>query len=704
MQVMFAGLFLATALADLPWIGDGRPDREGAVWYEDDPAPVFEADFVLPKDSGFRHSGVLRVEIASPCPSVLSVFGSRPAWTCQATPDAFEHGTPAFPLWSPFDKTVYSETLELRAGEGLCPLKDYPATNTLRVVLGNGWYNMPPLRFWGSISFRDHLATGRPCFKLAIEGIDSLDWRCSELPCLTRNSFQLGIVLDMRRPLKAEWRTAVPVRGPKGPIGLSRVPRIGKPTDDPLPSVKGAWVREGSVQVLDFGENRTGAWRFAFTGAKPGDRIEIVYGELLNADGSVNPLTQTAGQIKNGNGGPGAPEIAMQKDVLIVGDDCSEKVRFQTALTWHVGRYVEIRGARELVEEAVMMPLGSGVAAVEPGRSFVKRDDADLEAIHDMCVRTFRSNLMGVQSDCPGRERLGYGGDIVATCEAFMLNFDMLEFYLKTLRDFADEAEDDGWITETAPYVGIADKGFGGRSGPVSWALVVPTLMDGLLRHYPDAKDRVLAYYPVCARYVRLLDAKCPDGLVPRCIGDHEALERAPDGCVATAHWHEFVRLTASFARLLGRNADAVEFDGVAAKVKTAFVSTYVKDGVIANGTLGAQATGLYLKLVPEAQIAAAEARLVKAVRENDYAPTTGIFSTRYLLMYLSEHGQCDLAERIVRHKGYPGWLYMIDRGATTLWESWKESADVYSNCHPMFGSVDEWILRFGRRKCESNE
>ena len=89
-------------------------------------------------------------------------------------------------------------------------------------------------------------------------------------------------------------------------------------------------------------------------------------------------------------------------------------------------------------------------------------------------------------------------------------------------------------------------------------------------------------------------------------------------------------------------------------------------------------------------------ADLVKAIEEKGYGPTTGIFSTRYMLMYLSEHGRVDIARKIVLHKGFPGWLHMLERGATTLWETWKESDNVYSNCHPMFGSVDEWILRFG--------
>ena len=155
--------------------------------------------------------------------------------------------------------------------------------------------------------------------------------------------------------------------------------------------------------------------------------------------------------------------------------------------------------------------------------------------------------------------------------------------------------------------------------------------------------------------------------------------------------------LTAGFAKRLGRLDDAAEFSALAAKIKAAFAAKYVKDGVVANGTQSAQAIGLYLGLVPAGQVAAAERRLVAAIEEKGYGPTTGIFSKRYMLMYLSEHGRRDVAEKIVLHKGFPGWLHMLDRDATTLWETWKESDNIYSNCHPMFGSVDEWILRFGK-------
>ena len=457
------------------------------------------------------------------------------------------------------------------------------------------------------------------------------------------------------------------------------------------------WLKEGEVQVVDFGVNASAVPDFAFRGEARGTQVEIVYGERLNADGTVNVLTQTAGQIKRGNGGPGAPHVACQRDAYVCGGAACE--RFTPPFTWHIFRYAEIRGAKHLLGAGDAKRTVRSMNSLDekaPAAKVFKTENKDLAAIHEMCRRTFQANLIGgVQSDCPGRERLGYGGDIVSTYEAYMLNWDMRAIYLKVLQDFADEASDDGWLTETAPYVGIAVKGEGGRSGPVSWALAVPELIDGLLRHYNETK--ALDYYPVCTRYIRQLAAKHPDGLIPQCIGDHEALQRAPDGVTATAHWYRFVSLTAGFAKRLGRLDDATEFAALAAKIKSAFAAKYVKDGVVANGTQSAQAIGLYLGLVPQGQVAAAERQLVRAIEEKGYGPTTGIFSTRYMLMYLSEHGRVDIARKIVLHKGFPGWLHMLERGATTLWETWKESDNVYSNCHPMFGSVDEWILRFGK-------
>jgi len=74
---------------------------------------------------------------------------------------------------------------------------------------------------------------------------------------------------------------------------------------------------------------------------------------------------------------------------------------------------------------------------------------------------------------------------------------------------------------------------------------------------------------------------------------------------------------------------------------------------------------------------------------------TTGIFGTKYLLAALTENGKGDAALEIVDNSSWPGWGYMIEQGATTIWETWKESDNTYSNCHPMFGSVSEWFYKY---------
>ena len=659
-----------------PWIGDGLPDRNGADWYDEDPAPEFRARFNLSKDVDGG-----RVHFVCAGFGWLSINGSA----CM-NPDGLDT------LWSAYDKTVYS--MSLSAG----PIK--ASENEIRVRLGNGFYNLFPLKFWGKHSFRASLAHGRPCFKLVVDGVEQpLNWEWRKTNVI-RNSVYLGTEIDMTRPEDVEWKPAAVVKGPSGKVLEWTQANLQTGARDVHRGTV-RWLKESEVQVVDFGVNASGVPEFLFDGEARGTKVEIVYGERLNADGSVNVMTQTAGQIKNGEGGPGAPRLACQRDVYV----CSgENDRFSPPFTWHVCRYAEIRGAKKTVKDPVRH-VRSMVTAEERDSASALALPSELVRLHEICRRTFQANLIGgVQSDCPGRERLGYGGDIVATCEAMCLNFDMKEIYLKILRDFADEAADDGWITETAPYVGIGDfaglgQGRGGRAGPISWALVVPVLMDTLMRHYPDAKDRVLAFYPTCVRYVELMDSAFPSGIVPRCIGDHEAIERAPDEVTATAHWHEFVRLSAKFAGILGRDHDKSCFEVLMRKIATAFREKYVKDGVVANGSQSAQAIALYLGLVPVEQIPAAEARLLEVVRGGGFAPQTGIFGTRYMLMYLSEHGKRDVAEKIVLHKGFPGWMHMIERGATTLWESWEESDDVYSNCHPMFGSVDEWILRYGKTR-----
>ncbi len=196
------------------------------------------------------------------------------------------------------------------------------------------------------------------------------------------------------------------------------------------------------------------------------------------------------------------------------------------------------------------------------------------------------------------------------------------------------------------------------------------------------------------AQYVLLVREKFPDLIIPQCIGDHEALEKAPETLTATAHFYQWTRLIAEFATILGKPDDARKFGELADAIRLAFQERFVRDGKVGEGRQGEQVFGLYHDLIPAHDRAAALAILTSDLVAKDGALTTGIFGTKYLLEVLSTEDAAELAGGLVNRRTFPGWGYMLDNNATTLWETWRSSDNVFSQNHPMFGSVEEWFMK----------
>jgi len=218
-------------------------------------------------------------------------------------------------------------------------------------------------------------------------------------------------------------------------------------------------------------------------------------------------------------------------------------------------------------------------------------------------------------------------------------------------------------------------------------------MMRDLYRYYGD-REVIARHYEACARYLELVKGQCPDLIVPRCIGDHEALEKAPETLTATAHFYQWARLVADFATILGKPEEAKKFGALADDIRSAFQKKFVAGGKVGQGRQGEQAFGLYHQLIPEADRPAALEILRKDIEAHGGALTTGIFGTKYLLDVLSTEGLEEWAGKLAVRREFPSWGYMLDNGATTLWETWKPSDNTYSQNHPMFGSVDEWMMK----------
>ena len=670
------------------WIDDGKPlPARDEDFYADDPAPLFRREFAA-------RGPVKRARLYV---SGLGYYEAR--LNGERIGDSLLD-----PGWTSYTKRVFYSVYDVTD-------RIRPGANCLGAMLGNGWFNPLPLRMWGGLDIRKSLTVERPRLiaQLRLDYADGSsewtatgpDWKTAPGPII-RNSVYLGEMYDARREL-AGWDAPGFDAAGWASSALAGPPQLGPLRAQPQPPIrqtaalKPVRVTEPSPRafIFDLGQNFAGIARLRIKG-DAGTTITLRYGELLNPDGTLNARTGCCGQIKPGgaSGGPGAPAAAEQCDTYIL-RGAPEGETYSPRFTFHGFRYIELRGypgqgapAPETIEGLRLN------ADVEPCGVF-ECSDPLLNQIQKNTQWTFLSNLFSVQSDCPHRERLGYGGDIIPTAEAFIYNFDMARFYAKVAGDFADAARPSGALTETAPFVGIADQGFGEGSGPIGWAIAHPFLVHCLYRYYGDRRI-IEEQYETARRSLEFLRLHASNHIIDHCIGDHESLDPKFEPLTATAHYYLHASLTAEFARILEKADDALRYEELARSIKTAFIAKFLdpKTARFGPGGQTCQAVALAYDLVPPEKRSQALDLLVRAVMEDHKGhPATGIFGARLVPQVLSEMGRSEIAWNFTTAEGFPGWKYMIEKGATTLWEHWTLEENVFSHNHPMFGSISTWFF-----------
>jgi alpha-L-rhamnosidase len=657
------------------WITDGRPLPESdSLFYLNHPAPLFRKEFI-------NENSVKQAKLYITAAGYYSAFinGARVG------------NNVLDPAWTDFSKRVYYSEYDVSAlvSEGV---------NCIGVSLGNGFYNPLPLRKWGHRNLRNDLPVGKPAFiaKLIItykngrskEIASDTTWKYAYGPMI-KNDVYLGVAYDAREEQEGwnnpgfednTWKLALIHQGPGGKLQKSFFPAVQvvkeiTPIDIYSPAQ--------GIYMVDMGVNFTGTYKIRLQG-NSGDTVLFRFGERIYDDGTLNPMTSVIGQIKRkGVGGPGAPEIAWQRGSYIIGENSDEW--YSPEFTYHTYRYMEISGLDKKPEISDIKGLFIH-SNVEQENSFSCSSDL-LNSIQEATERTFLANLVGVQSDCAAREKFGYGGDVNATSESFIYNFDMQAFYRKTIYDWVDAMNDSSFV-DTAPYVGI-------RYCGISWESAFLITQYYLHLYYNDTAI-VRELYDQDLQWMDKVARIHPEILVDEGLSDHESLEPVPVQLTGTCHYLQCARIMQTFAAEMGDKPNEDKFGRLADTLKTLVREQFWDQPVtdkINRQTLFSSL--LYHDVIPADDIPAAQDSLLKAVQNGPSGHfNTGIFGTKYVLETLSERAPEEVFT-IVNSTSYPGWGHMIDRGATTIWETWKESENTYSNCHPMFGTVTEWYYRW---------
>ncbi len=448
------------------------------------------------------------------------------------------------------------------------------------------------------------------------------------------------------------------------------------------------WSPRPDVHVVDFGQNFSGWVRLKVRGRR-GREIRIRHAELIQADGNLNVLTN---------------QNAEATDVFILKGQGEEV--FEPRFTYHGFRYAEVSG----------FPGELTLDSLEA--CFVHSDVAtagDFRCSHELLNRIHQnirwgqlSNLMSIPTDCPQRdERLGWLGDAHLSAEEAILNFDMAAFYSQFLEDIRLAQEEDGSLPDAVPpYIDRlcpADPCWGVAYLEIAWLLFF---------YYGD--ERILQkHFAGMKKYVDHLTRNAPGRIITQlgkygdwCSPGEVAPKKTPLELTSTWSYYRAAVLLSRFAEVLGRADDVRGYTRLAGEIKAAFNIHFLRGDQYAALRAGpadrspsqtSNILPLALDMVPvEKKGLVLERLLESVVKEWDLHPDTGILGARYLLDVLTEAGYGQTAFRVAAQRTYPGWGYMVEQGATTLWERWENltGAGMNSHNHIMLGSIDAWFYR----------
>jgi alpha-L-rhamnosidase len=446
-------------------------------------------------------------------------------------------------------------------------------------------------------------------------------------------------------------------------------------------------------QVIDLGQNINGWVRLADAGPA-GTAVTLTHGEWLGADGDV-----TVEHLRPALPFLPHPLSAGQVDAVISDGRAGS---FEPRHTTHGFQYVRVDGhPGDLSPGAV-----TGVAVHTDMRraGWFSCSDDRVNRLHAAAVWSFRGNACDIPTDCPTRERAGWTGDwqLYVPTAAFL--YDVAGFSVKWLRDLAADQWDTGLVVNMSPLPRSEgrDSPVGGWHGSAGWgdaAVIVPWELyraygdTGVLDEQWPSMTAWLGYVTRAAaearhpsriarsaapapheRYLWDTGFQFSEWKVPgEDITDMAAYQATDKGHVSTAYFYRSALLMTQIAAVLGRGGDAGQYTELAARVRDAWQREFIgPDGAVRPDDQPTLVRALAFGLVPDELRPRVASRLAELVRAAGTHLRTGFLATPCLLPVLADHGHAGLAYELLFQDTPPSWLAMIDRGATTVWESWE--------------------------------
>lgn len=594
------------------------------------------------------------------------------------------------PGWTCYDDRIAYQSYDVTA-------LLQPGQNRLEIWLGDGWFRSrlmwalnPIPNTWGDRigAFAELVAGGRSL--LATDG----SWRSGLTP-VTGNGIYYGEDYDARiAPVQSHGVTVLP---------FDRALLVAHETGavkemDPVAPIED-WA-EGAAQVFDFGQN-CGAYARVQVQGPAGSSVRVEFSEVLGPDRAFDNRNFRSARA--------------EQRYILRGEGVETHAPLFTFFGFRYAR-VTLEGGARLVS-IHQVPVTS--VPVQAGGFTCGVPEVNRLVLNTIWSQ--RSNFIEIPTDCPQRdERLGWTGDAQVFAGTACWLADCESFLRKYLRDVRHDQRPNGAVPHFSPdptrLHPIA--GRGDWAGSTGWGDAIVVIPWQLYLHYGDT-GVLKENFPAMVKWLDYLWG-ISDGPIIRPsaewgghgftfgdwiqpVGDNrKPRPTIADDCAATIYHFISTDLAARIAGLIGEEAQARALRERAEAIRAAFRHEFfAPSGRIAHNDQTSWSLAFLYGLVPQDYYEAGKGYFRRVVEDADGLIGTGFIGTPAILPALTLHGMADLAEKIFLNRKVPGWLYQVERGATSIWERWDalgEDGTIYdpdmnSYNHYAYGAVCQWLF-----------
>ena len=429
-----------------------------------------------------------------------------------------------------------------------------------------------------------------------------------------------------------------------------------------------------SLWLVDMGKVQTGWFEMQMPILPAGHEVIMEYSDNLTKDSEFD---------KQG-----------ESDIYISGGKQGEY--FRNKFNHHAFRYVRISNLPQKPETDTMKSLQ--IYGDYKQTATFECSDADLNAIHQMIQYTMKClTFSGYMVDCPHLERAGYGGDGNSSTMSLQTMYDVAPTFENWVQTWGDSMREGGSLPHVGPNPGT------GGGGPYWCGFFVQAPW----RTYVNYNDPRLIekYYSQMKEWFKYVDKYKVDGLLKRWpdtkyrdwyLGDWlapmgvDAGNQASVDLVSNCFISECLSTMYKTAITLGKREEAEEFAMRREKLNKLIHQTFYREdeGIYSTGSQLDMCYPMLVGVVPDS--------LYNKVKENVVAMTedkykghiaVGLVGVPILTEWAVRNKQVDFFYQMMKKRDYPGYLYMIDHGATATWEYWSGERSRVHNCYNGIGT-----------------